>query len=96
MATSGADKGHRGTPRVTRLFVSKKLLHATIFDILEYRVNGLQDILQTLGVITLLSHKSGFYRGQHSHGQRASNRQRLSRQPHTPAIPLGPHIFHLR
>ena len=50
--------------------------------------------LQTLRVVTLLSHRSGFCRGRHSHEQRASGRQLLSRQPHVPAIPSDPHRFH--
>ena len=88
---------------VIRPLISKKLLHATTSDIFEYRVNSLQDVLQTLGVVTLLSHISGFYRGQHSRGQKASSRQRLSRpldlgrlpeqELRVPAIPSGPRRF---
>ena len=40
-----------------RPLIGYKIFHAATFDLLEYRVNGLQDVLQTLGIVTLLSHK---------------------------------------
>ena len=38
-----------------RPLIGYKIFHAATFDVLEYRVNGLQDVLQTLGIVTLLS-----------------------------------------